>query len=58
MMERIEALKGISYFEWCQLKLVVDEEFRRQQHEAERNLRLVDVKSVKENKLGPIVTAK
>lgn len=49
MMERIEALNGISYFEWCQLKLVVDEEFRRQQHESERNLRLVDVKSVKES---------
>lgn len=49
MMERIEALKGISYFEWCQLKLVVDEEFRRQQHESERKLRLVDVKSVKES---------
>ena len=49
MMERIEALNGISYFEWCQLKLVVDEEFRRQQRESERNLRLVDVKSVKES---------
>ena len=48
MMERIEALNGISYFEWCQLKLVVDEECRRHQRESERNPRLVDVKSVKE----------
>ena len=47
MEEYIEALKGISYFEWIKLREGIDSEFDRQIGESKRSLQLTDSENVK-----------
>lgn len=42
----IEALKGISYFEWIKLREGMDNEFNRLIGESKRKLELTDVERV------------
>lgn len=46
MEKYIEALKGISYFEWIQLREGMDNEFNRLIGEFKRKLELIDVERV------------
>lgn len=43
----IEALKGISYFEWIKLREGMDNEFNRLIGESKRSLQLTDSENVK-----------
>lgn len=47
MEKYIEALKGISYFEWIKLQEGINSEFEQQISESKRNLRLTDSENVK-----------
>nr|DAY47104.1 MAG TPA: hypothetical protein [Caudoviricetes sp.] len=47
MEKYIEALEGISYFEWIKLQEGIDSEFEEQIGESKRNLRLTDSENVK-----------
>ena len=47
MQEYIEALKGISYFEWIKLREGMDNEFNRLIGESKRSLQLTDSENVK-----------
>lgn len=49
MEEYIEALKGISYFEWIKLREGIDSEFDRQIGESKRSLQLTDSENVKKD---------
>ena len=44
----IEALKGISYFEWIKLREGMDNEFNRLIGESKRKLELTDVERVED----------
>ncbi|WP_199665530.1 hypothetical protein [Dorea sp. AM58-8] len=46
MEKYIEALKGISYFEWIKLREGMDKEFNRLIGESKRKLELTDVERV------------
>lgn len=46
MKKYIEALKGISYWEWVKLQEGINSEFERQIDETKKNLRLTDSKNV------------
>lgn len=46
MEKYIEALKGISYFEWIKLREGMDNEFNRLIGESKRKLELTDVERV------------
>lgn len=46
MEKYIEALKGISYFEWIKLREGMDAEFNRLTGEFKRKLELTDVERV------------
>lgn len=47
MEKYIEALKGISYFDWIKLREGIDSEFDRQIGESKRSLQLTDSENVK-----------
>ena len=47
MKKYIEALQGISYFEWIKLREGIDSEFDRQIGESKRGLQLTDSENVK-----------
>lgn len=47
MKKYIEALQGISYFEWIKLREGIDYEFDRQIGESKKSLQLTDSESVK-----------
>lgn len=47
MEKYIEALKGISYFEWIKLREGMDNEFNRLIGESKRSLQLTDSENVK-----------
>lgn len=47
MQKYIEALKGISYFEWVKLQEGINSEFEEQIGESKKNLRLTDSENVK-----------
>lgn len=47
MEKYIEALEGISYFEWIKLQEGIDSEFEEQIGESKRNFRLTDSENVK-----------
>lgn len=47
MQKYIEALKGISYWEWIKLREGIDSEFEEQIGESKKNLRLTDSENVK-----------
>ncbi len=49
MEKYIEALKGISYFEWIKLREGMDKEFNRLIGESKRKLELTDVERVEKN---------
>lgn len=46
MKKYIEALRGISYFEWLKLREGIDAEFNRQIGESKRSLKLTDSEKV------------
>lgn len=46
MKEYIEALKGISYWEWAKLQEGINSEFEEQIGESKKNLRLTDSENV------------
>ena len=48
MEKYIEALKGISYFEWIKLREGMDNEFNRLIGESKRKLELTDVERVED----------
>lgn len=46
MKKYIEALKGISYFEWVKLQEGINSDFEQQIGESKKNLRLTDSENV------------
>lgn len=47
MEKYINALKGISYFEWVKLKNGIDRSFEHQKGEFEKSLKFADTEDVK-----------
>ncbi|GLC79232.1 hypothetical protein [Lacrimispora brassicae] len=46
MKEYLKSLQGISYLEWVKVKMVIDETFRNQKNELEKELKLADSEKV------------